>query len=105
VDQGGGCGEEVMLDQAGGPLREIEVTVQPRWTAAAQIREPGGGRVSGLFCCMLMIIESIYRETHYRHRRRASSSSFKAVIRGEGGCLEVLGVKRYVKQASSSKSD
>lgn len=42
-DQGGGSGEEVMLDQCGAPEREREVTAQERVLADLQMREPGNG--------------------------------------------------------------
>lgn len=79
-DQDGGSGEDETLDQCGVPERESEVTVQPRPTAARQMRDPGGCKstrtinweghsgapVRGAVACT-------YRESHSRRRRRASS--------------------------------
>lgn len=39
-DQSGGVCEEETEDQWGVPEREMEVTVQPRWAAARQMRVP-----------------------------------------------------------------
>jgi hypothetical protein len=45
----GGVGEEDMEDQWGVPEREMDVTVQPRWAAALQMRLPRGG-LAGVLC-------------------------------------------------------
>jgi hypothetical protein len=77
VDQDGGSGEDDTLDQCGVPERESDVTVQPRPTAARQMRDPWacklrraipGGALRELRCV------STYRESQSRRRRQASSS-------------------------------
>lgn len=46
MDHSGAVGEEVMESQFGVPLRETEVTDQPRWEAALQMRLPARGQMA-----------------------------------------------------------
>jgi hypothetical protein len=55
VDQSGALADDVTEDQLGTPERLMEVTAQPRWAAALQMRLPGGESVC------------VFHRIHQRH--------------------------------------